>query len=135
MASLQLEIVTPDQMVLSTQADYVGAPGLEGEFGILPGHIPFLSALKIGGLYYKAGGKTRYVFVSGGFAEISNDKVTILAESAEEAENIDFARAEHARKRAEERLAQKSDETINQIRAEAALSRATCRLSLKSYCG
>ena len=130
MASLQLDIVTPDHLVLSTEVDYVGAPGLEGEFGVLPGHIPFISALSIGGLHYNIGGKTRWVFISGGFAEISDDKVTILAESAEEAETIDFARAEFARKRAEERLAQKQEE-VNLIRAEAALRRATTRLSLQ----
>ena len=130
MASLQLEIVTPDRLVLSRQVDYVGAPGLEGEFGVLPGHIPFLSALAVGSLSYKAEGKTRYAFVAGGFAEVSDDKVTVLAESAEEACNIDFARAEAARKRAEERLAKKTDD-INLMRAEAALARAVRRLSLK----
>ena len=111
----------------------MGAPGLEGEFGVLPGHIPFLSALSIGGLYYKTGGKTRYLFVSGGFAEVSDNKVTILAESAEEAENIDAARAEHARKRAQDRLAAAAsakDASIDHARASAALSRATCRLTL-----
>ena len=133
MASLHLEIVTPDHRVLSTDVDYVGAPGLEGAFGVMAGHIPFLSALAVGGLHYKIEGKTRYVFISGGFAEVSDNKVTVLAESAEEAESIDFARAEHARKRAEERLAKRTQD-INQIRAEAALQRATCRLSLKSHC-
>jgi F-type H+-transporting ATPase subunit epsilon len=127
---LQLDIVTPDQLVLSREVDYVGAPGLEGEFGVLPGHIPFISALVIGGLYYKADGKTRYVFISGGFAEVSDNKVTVLAESAEEAENIDFARAEHARKRAEERLAKHADD-INAVRAMSALTRANIRLSLR----
>lgn len=132
MASLRLEIVTPDHMVLSREVTYVGAPGLEGEFGILPGHIPFLSALKVGGLYYKSDGKTKWVFVSGGFAEVSDDMVTVLAESAEEAEEIDTARAEYARKRAEERLA-KHEPDIDLIRAQAALSRAICRLNLKTH--
>lgn len=130
MASLQLDIVTPDQLVLSQQVDYVGAPGLEGEFGVLPGHIPFISALAIGSLHYKANGRARYVFVSGGFAEVSDNKVTILAESAEEADNIDFARAEKARKRAEERLARKTED-LNVVRAEASLHRANVRLSLQ----
>ena len=130
MASLQLDIVTPDQLVLSTDVDYVGAPGLEGEFGILAGHVPFISALAVGGLHYNKEGKTRWVFVSGGFAEISDDRVTILAESAEEAENIDTARAESARKRAEERLAKKGESEINAVRAEIALRRANVRLSL-----
>ncbi len=130
MASLQLDIVTPDMLVLSKEVEYVGAPGLEGEFGILPGHIPFISALAVGGLHYNREGKTRWVFISGGFAEVSDDKVTILAESAEEAEHIDAARAESARKRAEERLAHKTDE-LNVIRAEAALSRAVTRLNIR----
>jgi F-type H+-transporting ATPase subunit epsilon len=130
MASLRLEIVTPDQIVLSKDVDYVGAPGLEGEFGVLPEHIPFVSGLAIGGLYYKAEGRTRYVFISGGFAEVSDNKVTVLAESAEEAEHIDYARAEQAQKRASERLAQKAPDT-SLPRAEAALRRAIERLSLK----
>lgn len=129
MASLHLDIVTPDHLVLDKEVDYVGAPGLEGEFGILPGHVPFISALSVGGLFYKADGKTRYVFIAGGFAEVSNNRVTILAESAEEAEFIDVARAEHARKRAEERLAQKTED-INAGRALASLTRANIRLSL-----
>ena len=133
MASLHLEIVTPDSRVLSTEAEYVGAPGLEGQFGVMAGHIPFLSALAIGTLHYKADGKTRYVFLSGGFAEVSDNKVTVLAESAEEAESIDYARAEAARKRAEQRLTQRA-EIVNVIRAEASLQRAMCRLSLKGHC-
>lgn len=130
MASLQLDIVTPDQLVLSQPVEYVGAPGLEGEFGVLPGHIPFISAMAIGCLHYNTGGRTHYVFVSGGFAEVSDNKVTILSESAEAADTIDFERAEKARKRAEERLAKKTDE-INVVRAEASLQRALVRLSLQ----
>ena len=126
MASLQLEIVTPDKLVLSESVDYVGAPGIEGEFGVMAGHIPFLSALAIGGLHYKAGGKNHYVFISGGFAEVSDNKVTVLAE-----ENIDAARAEQAKRRAEERLNAKA-ENINQKRASIALQRAICRLTIKS---
>lgn len=130
MASLQLEIVTPDQLVLSKEVEYVGAPGLEGEFGILPGHVPFLSALSIGCLYYKTSGKNHYVFVAGGFAEVSDNKVTVLAECAEEAAHIDFERAEKALKRANERIAQKAHD-LNLVRAEAALHRAVNRLSLR----
>ncbi|ABB37785.1 ATP synthase F1, epsilon subunit [Oleidesulfovibrio alaskensis G20] len=129
--SLQLEIVTPDKVVLSEQVDYVGAPGYEGEFGVLPNHIPFLSALSIGSLYYKAGGKTRYAFVSGGFAEVSDNKVTILAESAERAEDIDIERARKAQQRAEERL-KAEREKIDATRAEAALKRALARLQVRN---
>lgn len=130
MASLQLDIVTPDHLVLSQEVDYVGAPGLEGEFGVLPGHIPFISALAIGCLSYKAGGKAECVFVSGGFAEVSDNKVTILAESAEKSEDIDYNRANEAKKRAEKRLANR-DADVSVSRAMAALTRASVRLSLQ----
>ncbi|MFV0421501.1 F0F1 ATP synthase subunit epsilon [Oleidesulfovibrio sp.] len=128
--SLQLEIVTPDKVVLSEQVDYVGAPGYEGEFGVLPNHIPFLSALAIGSLYYKANGKTHYAFVSGGFAEVSDNKVTILAESAERAEDIDIERARKAQERAKERLNVQRDK-VDATRAEAALQRALARLRVR----
>ena len=130
MASLQLEVVTPDAVVIGCEADYVGVPGVEGEFGVLAGHIPFLSALAIGGLYYKADGVTKYVFISGGFAEISNNKVSILAEAAEEKDKIDLERAQSAKKRAEERLAayKQGADDIDAVRAEAALVRAVSRM-------
>ncbi len=128
--SLQLEIVTPDKLVLSETVDYVGAPGYEGEFGVLPNHISFLSALQIGNLYYKKGGKNNYVFISGGFADVSNNKVTILAESAEKAEEIDIERARKAKDRAEARLA-KREEEISYARAQAALQRAIARMKTR----
>ncbi|MDR2799721.1 MAG: F0F1 ATP synthase subunit epsilon [Desulfovibrio sp.] len=130
MAALRLDIVTPDCVVLSKDVEYVGAPGLLGEFGVLPGHIPFISALSIGTLHYKREGKSHYVFVSGGFAEVSEDTVTILAESAEEANHIDFNRAEEARKRAKARLDAKN-EALDFERASLALHRAVSRLSLR----
>ena len=129
-AALHLEIVTPDRLVLSADAEYVGAVGVEGEFGVLPGHVPFLTALAVGSLHYHANGDVKYLFVSGGFAEVSDNTMTVLAESAEEAESIDFARAEEARRRAEARLTKKTDD-LNATRAEAALHRATQRLSLR----
>ncbi len=125
--SLKLEIVTPDKLVLSETVDYVGAPGYEGEFGVLPNHIPFLSALQIGNLYYKKGGSVSYVFVSGGFADVSDNKITILAESAEKAEEIDIERARKAKQRAEDRL-QQQKENVDFARAQAALQRAMMRL-------
>lgn len=134
MSALHLEIVTPDRLVLAVETEYVGAPGVEGEFGVLPGHVPFLSALAIGSLHYHVEGKIKYVFLSGGFAEVNNNTMTVLAESAEEAENIDFARAEEARRRAESRLSKKTND-LNQTRAEAALHRAAQRLSLRSHLG
>ena len=92
-STLQLEIVTPDKVVVSQTVDYVGVPGIEGEFGVLPHHIALLSALAIGDLYFRVDGKTEHVFVSGGFAEVSDNKLSILAESAERGEDIDTARA------------------------------------------
>ena len=130
MATLQLEIVTPDRLVLSEEVDYVGAPGYEGEFGILPNHIPFLTALQVGNLYYKAGGKTFYVFVAGGFAEVSDNKVTIMAEIAEQATEIDVERARKAHERAEKRLAQQQD-NYDSARMQAALARSMARINCR----
>lgn len=129
-SKLLLEIVTPDRKVLSQEVDYVGAPGIEGEFGIMANHIPFLSALGVGNLYFKEGSKTHYIFVSGGFAEVGNNKVTILAEVAEKAVEIDIARAQKAQEKAKARLA-KAQDRIESARAQAALQRALSRLSCK----
>jgi F-type H+-transporting ATPase subunit epsilon len=125
---LLLEVVTPERKVLSQEVDYVGAPGIEGEFGVLPEHIPFLSALGIGNLYYKEQGKTHYVFVAAGFAEVGADRVTILAEVAERAAEIDVDRALKARERAQARLA-KIQENVDHAYAQAALQRALARMS------
>ncbi len=124
---LLLEVVTPDRMVLSTEADVVVCPGVEGQFGVLPGHIPFLSALDIGEMYYKAGGKTEFLAVAGGFAEVTGTKVTIVAEAAEVGHEIDVERARRALERAERRLAASKTEVIDWTRAEAALRRAIVR--------
>ena len=133
-SQLQLEIVTPDRVVLSKTVDYVAVPGIEGEFGVLPGHTPFLSALKIGCLHYKAEGETRYVCVTGGFAEVTESKVLILADAGEMAEDIDLERAEKARQRALERLAKaKHEDDINVTRAEIALHRAMNRLNARAF--
>ena len=130
-STLQLEIVTPDKVVVSQTVDYVGVPGIEGEFGVLPHHIALLSALAIGDLYFRVDGKTEHVFVSGGFAEVSYNKLSILAESAERGEDIDTARANAARERAEARLAAKTAET-DMLRAHLALQRAVERLHIAS---
>ncbi|MBU4234169.1 MAG: F0F1 ATP synthase subunit epsilon [Desulfobacterales bacterium] len=124
---LLLEVVTPDRLVLSTQAEVVVCPGVEGQFGVLPGHIAFLSALDIGEMYYKAGGKTEYLAVSGGFAEVTGEKVTIVAESAEMGREIDVERAKRAQERAEKRLAAAKTENIDWTRAEAAMRRSLMR--------
>ncbi|MFP4070790.1 MAG: F0F1 ATP synthase subunit epsilon [Desulfovibrionales bacterium] len=130
-STIKLEIVTPDRMVLSEDVEYVGAPGINGEFGVLPNHIPFLSALGIGSLYYKKDGKRYYVFVAGGFAEVSPSKVTVLAEISERAEEIDVERAKIARERAEARLKQVQDQ-VEFARAQANLMRAINRLSCRT---
>lgn len=101
---LLLEVVTPDKLLLSQQVDEVIAPGAEGEFGVLPGHCHFLSTLKIGELRYRIGEATHYMSVLWGFAEVTSGHVTILAEIAEKAEDIDVDRALVAVRKAEERL-------------------------------
>lgn len=134
MTQLLLEIVTPDKLVLSQDVEYVGAPGLLGEFGIMANHIPFLSALGIGSLMYKVGGKANYVFVSGGFAEVSGNKVTVLAEAAERPEDIDVERAKKAQERAKVRL-EREREQVDYTRAHAALQRALYRMKVLEASG
>jgi F-type H+-transporting ATPase subunit epsilon len=125
---LLLEVVTPDRLVLTTEADVVVCPGVEGQFGVLVGHIPFLSALEIGEMYYRKGGQTEYLAVSGGFAEVTGEKVTIVAESAEKGREIDVERAKRAQERAEKRLAAAKTEEIDWARAEAAMRRSLMRV-------
>ncbi|MBQ3060658.1 MAG: F0F1 ATP synthase subunit epsilon [Desulfovibrio sp.] len=134
MGTLQLEVVTPDKTVVSAQVEMVVCPGVEGEFGVLPQHVSLLSALKIGALRYRAEGKDEYVFISGGFADVNNNVLSVLAESAEQAADIDAARAQAARERAEKRLAEKQ-EGLDQVRAEAALQRAMTRLQVVQFLG
>jgi F-type H+-transporting ATPase subunit epsilon len=129
MEGLHLDIVTPDRIVLDTDVDYVGACGVDGQFGLLPSHAPMLSALKVGELYYRKGNDTYWVFVAGGFSQIADNKVTILAESAEVASEIDIDRAEQAKARAEKRLADPKPDTDIQ-RAELALTRAVARIRI-----
>ncbi len=130
--SIWLEVVTPDRSVVSEEAQIVMAPGAEGEFGVLSGHTPFLSTLKVGAVKYKdTSGRERCVFVSGGFAEALPEKVTILAESAERRCDIDLERAKTALNRAQERLeAERSKDELEYVRARAALERALERLRL-----
>jgi F-type H+-transporting ATPase subunit epsilon len=128
--ALLLEVVTPDRLVLSTEADVVVCPGVEGQFGVLAGHIPFLSALEIGEMYYRQGGKTEFLAVSGGFAEVTGAKVTIVAESAEKGHEIDLERARRAQERAQKRLAAVKTEEIDYTRAEAALRRSMIRMKV-----
>lgn len=129
---LKLEVVSPDRMVLSEVVDEVVVPGSEGQFGVLPGHLAFLTTLDIGELSYRRGNQTEYVFVNSGYAEVSHDKVTILAESSERAADIDRDRAEASKKRAEDRLSRSiaEVETIDEKRAEVALKRSIIRLQV-----
>jgi len=128
--NIHLEVVTPEASVASEDAQIVVAPGIFGEFGVLIGHTPFLTTLKLGTIRYKAAdGVEKYVFISSGFAEALPDKVTVLAESAERRRDIDVERVKQAIKRAEERLASKKPD-INYERARAALVRALHRLKL-----
>ena len=131
MEGLRLDIVTPDKVVLNAEVDYVGACGVDGQFGLLPQHAPMLTALKVGDLYYRQGNETRWVFVSGGFAQISDNKVTILAESAELASDIDVERAQEAKVRAEKYLEHPTPD-VDLARAELALQRAVVRLKVAS---
>jgi F-type H+-transporting ATPase subunit epsilon len=127
---LLLEVVTPDRLVLSTEADVVVCPGVEGQFGVLAGHIPFLSALEIGEMYYRKGGQTEYLAVSGGFAEVTGTKVTIVAESAEKGREIDIERAKRAQERAEKRITAGKTAEVDWARAEAAMRRSLVRMKV-----
>ena len=127
MGTLQLEVVTPDKTVVSAEVEMAVCPGVEGEFGVLPQHVSMLSALKIGDLRYRVNGKDENVFISGGFADLYNNVLSVLAESAELATDIDTARAQAAKERAEKRLSA-HDDNLDQTRAEAALQRAVTRL-------
>ena len=128
---LTLEIVTPDRALVSVQVDEVVLPGSEGYFGVLPGHSPLLAALKVGELWYRIGQEKHYLAVAFGFAEVLPDHVTVLARIAEKAEEIDVARAEAAKKRAEQRVANPQPD-MDFERARVALMKALIRLQVAS---
>jgi F-type H+-transporting ATPase subunit epsilon len=126
---IDLQIVTPDRLIVQDQVDEVEIPGSEGYFGVLPGHTPMLASLAVGELWYRKGQEKTFLSIAFGFAEVLPDRVTILARLAERAEDIDAERAESARRRAEERLAQpKSD--LDYERARVALLKAMARLQV-----
>lgn len=127
---IHLEVVTPAGAVVNEEVDIVNAPGYGGDFGVLANHAPFLSTIKIGLLTYEQGKDRKNLMISGGFSEVSNNKITFLVESAEFGSEIDVNRAMKAKERAEKRLAQAAahDDAFNQTRAEAALQRALARL-------
>ncbi|MDD3814747.1 MAG: F0F1 ATP synthase subunit epsilon [Desulfocapsaceae bacterium] len=129
---IRLEVVTPNGAVVSEDVDIVNAPGYGGDFGVLANHAPFLSTIRIGLLTYDQGKKRENLMISGGFCEVSNNKITFLVESAEHGKQIDVDRAMRAKERAEQRLAKASqhDDLINRTRAEAALQRALARMKV-----
>ena len=130
MGTLTLEIVTAERVVYSDEVDLVVAPGIEGEMALLPSHAPLMTMLQPGELVVRKGGEDNSIFISGGFFELMNDKVTILADSAERAEEIDMTRAEEAKKRAEEKMELRAQTDIDAVRAEAALRRSLMRLKV-----
>jgi len=127
---LTLELATPTRLVVTAEVDDVVVPGSLGYFGVLPGHAPLLATLGIGEVTYRIGRDEHHVAVSGGFAEVRNDKVIILADIAETPGDIDRGRAERARDRAEARLAGRGQEEIDYARAMCALARALIRLQV-----
>jgi F-type H+-transporting ATPase subunit epsilon len=128
---LNLQIVTAEHTVFDGEVDFVLAPGSEGVLGILPKHAPLLSALKPGELHYRKGNDETALAIGGGFIEILNNKVIVLADSAERSEEIDLSRAEEARKRAERLLTERSKlSTEDLMMAEASLRRALARIDV-----
>jgi F-type H+-transporting ATPase subunit epsilon len=128
--SFQLEIVTPEKLVVKDHAEEMQIPGKNGYLGILPGHAPLITELAVGAISYRSGSETHYLCVAWGFAEVLPDKVTILAETAERGEDVDCARAQKARERAEKRLTSGEDQEVDVPRAQDALARATTRLEV-----
>ena len=128
---LTLEIVTPESSVVSAEVDEVQIPGAEGSFGVLPGHTPLLAALQVGALWYRKGQETSYVAVSFGYAEVLPDRVTILAQIAESAEEIDVTRAETAEKLARGHLARPIAD-MDFERARLAMLKSLVRLQVAS---
>ena len=133
---MMLDIVTPERKLVSAEVDEVTAPGFYGEFGVLPQHTPYLCQLGVGVLSYRTGSARYFVSIIEGYAEVGPEKITILAESAERAEDIDAARAQESRQRAQERMAgQKSEEELDFDRAELSLKRAISRISVANQSG
>jgi F-type H+-transporting ATPase subunit epsilon len=127
----QLQIVSADRSLLNETVDEVVIPGFDGYFGVLPGHTPMLAVLQVGELWYRQGQEKHYVSLAFGFAEVLPDRVTILAQIAEKADEIDLARAEAAKKRAEERLARPVVD-MDAERARISLLKALTRLQVAS---
>ena len=129
--SIELQIVTPDRGLVREQVDEVEIPGVQGYFGVLPGHTPMLAELAVGELWYRQGQEKTYLAIAYGFAEVLPTRVTVLAQIAEKAEEIDPARAEEAKKRAEVRLREAARD-VDYDRARAALQKSLARLQVAS---
>jgi F-type H+-transporting ATPase subunit epsilon len=130
MKTIKVSVVTPDGPVYNAEVEMVSTKAQSGELGILPGHIPMVAPLEIAALRLKREGKTDFVAINGGFLEVRPDQVTILAQSAEKAEDIDVERALRAKERAEQRLREQHQESLDFRRAETALKRAINRINI-----
>ena len=126
--SIQLEVVTPERLVVNEPAEYIEIPALTGYIGVLPGHAPLITELSVGEINYRSGPQTKRLAVAWGFAEVLSHKVTILAETAERAEEIDVSRAQAAKQRAEEAL--RTAGVDGDADAQAALQRANARIEV-----
>jgi len=132
---LYLEIITPERLMIGQEVDMVEAPGTSGEFGVLPGHAAFLTTLEHGEIRFMTDGTTRFIATSGGFAEVLDNKVTVLVDTAEFEEEIDLERARKARERAESALRALSSDEVEYRSLHAALTRAITRISTGSRTG
>ena len=125
--NITMEVVTPEHHVISVETESVVVPAFEGYLGVLPNHAPLITQLGVGVVTYKVGGQEKRMAITGGFMEVKDNKMVILADSAELAEDIDVERAGSARERAEQRLKDQGRD-LDYVRAQAALQRATTRL-------
>jgi F-type H+-transporting ATPase subunit epsilon len=126
--TIQLEIVTPERLVVQEEVEYIELPGKSGYLGVLPGHAPLITEIATGEISYRAGNQIKWLAVAAGFAEVLPDKITILAETAEKKEEIDLSRAHAAMQRAQEAL--RNAGPAGSAEAEAALIRASVRIDV-----
>ena len=129
-SSIRLRFVTPERALVHEEVDEIQLPGEDGYFGVLPGHAPLLAVLRPGEIWFRKGNVKEYAFVDGGFAEVLPDTVSILAQVAERAGDIDLARAEAAKRRAEEKLAKAASMDIDVELERLAMLRAISRLDV-----
>ena len=129
MSPIKLDVVTAERVVFSDEVDVILVPGIEGQLGVLPHHTPLMTMLKPGELLVRKNGEEFSLVITGGFLEVRPDRVIVLADAAERVEEIDVARAEEARRRAQERLKERPPE-VDAVRAQAALLRALARLEV-----